>query len=158
MHTKTRCMQLQLPIFPVECKMISSSVGVYENEGLVQYIVNGLPVYAHGKEDLQAFRFFTSNLIHQGRCKQTEVERCFCVSTTSVMRNLKKFREQGEAAFFSPENRHGHCHKIRGEVHERVQKKLDKGQSINSIAKQEKLTEGAIRYAIKQGYLKKSPY
>lgn len=157
LQTNILCMQLQLPIFPVECKMISSTVGVYESGDIVQYIINGLPVYAHGKDDLQAFRFFTSNLIHQGRCKQIEVERCFCVSSDSVMRNLKKFREQGEQAFFSPANRHGHSHKIRGEVLERIQKKLDNGQSVNSIAKQENLTEGAIRYAIKQKYLKKSP-
>ena len=150
------CMQLQLPIFPTECKMLSSTVGVYENDGIVQYIVNGLPVYSHGKEDLQAFRFFSSNLIAQGRCKQTEVERCFCVSSDSVMRNLRKFREQREEAFFSPENRHGHSHKIRGEVHERIQRKLDAGQSVNSIAKKEKLAEGSIRYAIKQGHLKKN--
>lgn len=149
-------MQLQLPIFPAECKMISSTVGVYESDGIIQYIVNGLPVYSHGKEDIQAFRFFTSNLILQGRCKQIDIERCFCVSTDSVTRNLKKFREQGEQAFFSGENRHGHCHKIRGEVLERIQKKLNNGQSVNGIGKQEKITEGAIRYAIKHGYLKKS--
>jgi len=158
LHTNILRMQLQLPIFPAECKMISSTTGVYEKDGIVQYIVNGLPVYAHGKEDMQAFRFFTSNLIQQGRCKQTEIVRCFCVSEDSVMRNLKKFREQGEQAFFSPDNRYGHCHKIRGEVLERIQKKLDNGQSVNSIAKQEKLTEGAIRYTIRQGYLKKNLY
>ena len=100
-------MQLLLPLFPLECKMISSCVGVYEKDGLVQYIVNGLPVFSHGKDDLQGFRFITSNFIRQG-----------------------------------------HSHKIRGAVLERIQKKLDKCQSVNSIAKEEKLTEGAIRYAI----------
>lgn len=155
LSTNILYMQLQFPIFPTKCKMISSTVGVYENDGIVQYIVNGLPVYAHDKEDLQALRFFTSNLIEQGLCKQTEIAICFSVTANSVMRNLKKFREQGEQAFFSPKNRQGHCHKIQGDVHERIQKKLDKGQSVNSIAKEEKLTEGAIRYAIKQKYLKK---
>lgn len=148
-------MQLQLPIFPAECKMISSTAGVYESDGIVQYIVNGLPVYAHGKEDLQAFRFFTSNLIEQGLCKQSEVVRCFGISEDSVGRYLRMFRKEGEEAFFSPENRQGHCHKIRGEVVERIQRKMDNGQSVNSIAKQEKITEGAIRYAIKRGYFKK---
>jgi hypothetical protein len=131
-------------------------VGVYEKDDLVQYIVNGLPVYSHGKEDLQGFRYFTSNLIHQGLCKQREVERCFCVSEESVRRSMIKFRKEGAQAFFSAENRHGHSHKIHGEKLEGIQKKLDKGQSVNSIAKQYHLTEGAIRYAVKQGYLKKS--
>ena len=32
---------------------------------------------------------------------------------------------------------------------------LDKGQSVNSIAKQEDVRESAIGYGIQQGYLKK---
>lgn len=149
-------MQLQIPIFPADCKMISSTVGVYEKDDIVQYIINGLPVYAHGKGDLQAFRFFTSNLIHQHLCRQADIVNGFHVSEDTVARYLKKFREQGEVAFFSSDNRHGHCHKIHGEVVEKIQKKLNAGQSVNSIAKEEKLSEGSIRYAIRQGYLKKS--
>lgn len=49
-------MQLQLPLFPSGTTMISDCLGVYEQDGLVQYIVNGLPVYAHPKEELKAFR------------------------------------------------------------------------------------------------------
>ena len=62
-------MQLQLPLFTKETKLISAYVGVYEKEGIIQYIVNGLPVYAHDKEDLNAFRFITSNFIDQGLCR-----------------------------------------------------------------------------------------
>lgn len=149
-------MQLLLPLFPRETKMISPFVGVYETQGLVQYIVNGLPVFSHEKEDLQGFRFITSNLIKQGLCSGTEIERCFFVSADSVARNLKKLKTEGEQAFFSPETRHGRSHKIRGAVQERIQKKLDKGQSVNSIAKEEKISEGAIRYAITHGHLKKN--
>ena len=36
-----------------------------------------------------------------------------------------------------------------------IQSKLDKGQSVLSIAKELGVTEGAIRYSIKQGYFKK---
>ena len=61
-------MQLQLPYFPKDARMISDCVGVYEKDDIVQYIVNGLPVYAHAKEDISAFRFITSNFIHQGLC------------------------------------------------------------------------------------------
>ena len=47
------------------------------------------------------------------------------------------------------------AHKIIGERKLRIQSKLDKGQSVNSIAKEEGIRESAIRYSIKQGYLKK---
>ena len=149
-------MQLCLPIFPAKTKMISSCLGVYENDGIVQYIANGLPIYSHTLEDVQSFRFITSNFINQGLCKATEVARCFGISVDTVTRYLSKLRTKGESSFFSEEKRKGYCHKIRGKVLSNIQKKLDDGQSVNSIAKAAGLSEGSIRYAIMQGYLKKS--
>jgi len=148
-------MQLQLPLFPQDTKLISSCLGVYIKDGVVQYIVNGLPVFSHAEEDLQSFRYITSNFILQGLCRQSEVSSCFCISIDSIKRSLKKLRESGEAAFFSTETRHGYCHKIRGAVLGTIQNKLDAGLSVNATAKSEGLSEGSIRYAITKGYLKK---
>jgi hypothetical protein len=148
-------MQLQLPLFPTGCTLISDCPGVYEKDDIVQYIANRLPVYAHPKGDLKAFRYITSNFIHQGLCRKTEVERCFHVSEDGVLRAYKKFVEKGETGFFGDDARKGTAHKITGERRLRIQSKLDKGQSVNSIAKQEGVRESAIRYGVKQGYLKK---
>lgn len=150
-------MQLLLPIFPPDATLINANVGVYERDGIVQYLVNGLPVYAHAKDDADAFRFITSNFIHHGLCRKVDIERAFGVSEDSVGRAYRKFVEKGEAGFFGPDARHGRAHKIMGERRERIQAKLDKGQSAYSIAKEEGVRESAIRYAIKQGYLKKRP-
>ena len=80
-------MQLKLPIYPKGTKMISSLVGVCENDKHVQYIANGLPIYSHDKENINAFRFITSNLIYQKLCRKVDIERCFGVSEDSVNRN-----------------------------------------------------------------------
>lgn len=149
-------MQLHLPIFPKEARLISEHVGLYERDGIVQYIVNGLPVYAHDREDLNAFRFITSNLIKQGLCRKVEVQRCFGVSEDSVQRYYKKFIEQGEKGFFGDDARKGKAYKICGERRQRIQSKLDKGLSVNRIAREEGVRESAIRYQIKMGYLKKN--
>ncbi len=148
-------MQLLLPIFPIDTILINSNLGVYEREGIVQYLINGLPVYSHSRENIDAFRYITSNFIHQGLCRNVEIERAFGVSEDSVTRALKKFVSKGEAGFFGPEARHGSAHKIVGDRRERIQSKLDKGQSVYSIAKEEGVRESAIRYGVKQGYLKK---
>ncbi|MFH0864814.1 MAG: hypothetical protein V1904_01375 [Bacteroidota bacterium] len=149
-------MQLLLPIFPKEARLINECVGVCENDGIIQYIVNGLPVYSHSKEDMNAFRFITSNFIHQGLCRKVEIERCFGVSEDSVSRAYKKYISKRESGFFGEDGRHGTAHKIIGERRERIQSKLDKGKSNYRIAKEEGVRESAIRYAIKQGYLKKN--
>jgi hypothetical protein len=148
-------MQLLLPIFPPDAKMITDEIGVQERDGIVYYLHIAMPIYSHASEDLQAFRYFTSNLIHQGLCQNVDIERAFGVSEDSVRRALRKFKTQGEAGFFGPEARHGNAHKIVGIKRERIQAKLDKGQSNYRIAKEEGVVESAIRYALKQGYLKK---
>jgi transposase len=149
-------MQLRLPIYPKETRLLNENIGVYENDGLIQYLVNGMPVYCHSKEDLNSFRFITSNFIEQGICQKVEVERFFGVSSDSVWRYHKKFVEKGADGFFGVDARSGKAHKLIGERKQRIQAKLDKGQSVNSIAKEEGIQESAIRYAVKQGYLKKS--
>ncbi len=149
-------MQLQLPIFPIGTKMISDCLGVYETDGLIQYIVNGLPVYAHPKDDLNAFRYITSNFTERGLCRKVDVARCFHMTEDFVYKAHKKFKEQGEDGFFGKDGRHGYAHKIVGATKERIQQKLDRGQSVNSIAKEEGVRESAIRYQIGQGNLKKN--
>jgi hypothetical protein len=108
-------MQLQLPIFPREAQLINEHVGVYQKDNIVQYIVNGMPIYSHAKDDINAFRFITSNFIHQGLCRKVDIERFFNVSEDSVYRYHKKFKEQGEQGFFGDDARKGKAHKITGE-------------------------------------------
>ena len=147
--------QLLLPLFPSDTKMINLILGVREQSGTVYYLLNGMPIYSHASEDLHKFRFITSNLILQGLCKNKEIVDAFHVSSDSVRRWKKVLDEQGESALFKEEARHGRPHKLLPKALERIQDELDKGRSVNSIAKQEGVSEGALRYTIKQGKLKK---
>ena len=137
--------------------MITPVLGVRMKDGIVNYLLSGLPIYSHAADDLTKFRYVTSSLLVQGLCKNQEIVDCFHVSVDSVRRWKKKLSEQGESAFFMPENRHGHSHKLLPSVLERIQKKLDGGKSVNGIARDEGISEGSIRYAITMGRLKKSP-
>lgn len=149
-------MQLRIPIFPRETLMISSVLGAYEKKGEVHYILNGLPIYSHNKEDLRCFRYITSNLIDKGLCRKVDIQRAFHVSEDSVSRAYKKYKAEGESGFFGLDARKGTAHKLVGSKLKRIQRKLDKGKSVNSIAKEEGISEGSIRYRIKTGDLKKN--
>lgn len=150
-------MQLTLPLFSSDVTLISQNVGVYNQAGIVFFLINGLPVYSHKEGDLQAFRFFTSNLVSKGLCKKTEIMRAFHITIDQVNRACKIFETEGESGFFKAENRHGHCHKLIGENLVEAQRLLDMGQSNVSIGKACNVAESAVRYSIKQGYLKKKP-
>jgi transposase len=95
----------------------------------------------------------------QGLCKNQDIVDLFHVSHDSVRRWKKKLSEGGESAFFGVcEGRHGHSSKLFPEVLERIQSELDNGKSAYSIAKKEGISEGSIRYWIKQEELKKTAF
>lgn len=147
--------QLLLPLFSEDTQMLTPTLGVREHSGSVYYLHSGMPIYSHLSGDLMKFRYITSNLIVQGLCCNCDVERVFHVSSSSVQRWKKALLEEGEAAFFKPEKRHGRSHKLVGEVLVRIQSGLDTGRSAYSIAKEEGISEGSIRYALSKGHLKK---
>jgi hypothetical protein len=149
-------MQLSLPLFTVETTLINNNLGFFNKDGIVYYLVNGLPIYSHIESDLQAFRFFISNLITRGLCKRMEVKRAFHISIDFVNRACRVYEAEGETGFFKPENRHGYCYKLIGENLVLAQKLLDEGLNNCEVGRQCKVTESSIRYAMKVGHLKKN--
>lgn len=135
--------------------MITPVLGVREENGLIVYFHSGMPIYSHEKEELHKFRYTTSNFLKQGLCKNIDIVNTFHVSTDSVRRWKKVLIDQGEEAFFNTEKRHGRSHKLLPEMLERIQNKINTGQSVNSIAKGEGISEGSIRYGFDTGKLKK---
>ena len=148
--------QLLLPLFPRDTQMLSPTIGVREHDDRVYYLVSGLPIYSHSKDDHFRFRYITSHLILQGLCNNQDIVDLFHVSVDSVRRWKKKLSEEGEIVFFGgSDGRHGHSSKLLPSVLDRIQLEMDKGKSVYSIAKKEGVSEGSIRYWIKQGQLKK---
>jgi hypothetical protein len=150
--------QLLLPIFPHDTCMITLTLGVREQDGFVFYLHSGMAIFSHEKGDLKKFRYITSNLILQGLCTNQDIVDTFHVSTDSVRRWKNLLHDKGEQAFFVDETRHGWSHKLLPDVLLRIQGKLNAGQSVNSIAKQEGLSESGIRAATKDGRLKKKVF
>lgn len=73
-------------MFPKEAKLISDISCAFEHDILIQYIVNGLPVYSYSQEDNNSFRFITCTFIHKGLCRKIDVARAFDVSEDTVGR------------------------------------------------------------------------
>lgn len=150
--------QLLLPLFPCETAYLTPTLGVFRKEDLVYYMHNGVPIFSHASSDINRFRYVSSHLLLQGLCQNVDIARVFHVSTDSVRRWKNKLSEVGESAFFSASISHSSAHKLLPDVLARIQHKLDDGASVNSIAKKENISEGSIRYAIKQDKLKKNSH
>ena len=147
-----------LPTFPSDTQMLTHVIGVREYNGEVFYLLCGMLIYCHSSGDHIRFRYITSLLLNQGLCKNQDVVDLFHVSSGSVRRWKNKLSKEGESVFFEKGRRHSHLSKMQPDVLERIQSKLDIGESVYSIAKKEGISEGSIRYQIKQGYLKKNKF
>ncbi len=93
-------LQILLPLFPVEGTLINRLVAVQKKEETVYYFNGSMPIFMHNENDIDGFRFITSQLIANGVCKQKDIVNCFGVSLVSVKRWVKRYRESKELGDF----------------------------------------------------------
>lgn len=149
-------MQLFLPIFPKETKMVNFKVGYKQIDDFVHYFVNGLPVYCHEKEDKNGYRYVMATLVNHKFCSIKELSEALGVPRKNIERYAKALREKGMAHFFNRKETRGQCHKLTPEKMEEAQQLLDLGYSQQGTAKAIGVSESAIRYHIKAKRLKKN--
>lgn len=149
-------MQYQLPLFPETIRLINSCLGFYKKGGIVYYLHNGSPIFCHLAEDKNSYMYITANLVVTGLCKCSEMSKALGVRVRNIERYAEKLRENGIDYFFNREDKRGQCHKMTSKKTEEVQILLNQGYSQQSSAKQAGLSEGAVRYHLRKGTLKKN--
>jgi len=152
---KIQVMQMQLPIFPSTTKLINPSVGIFEKDDLVYYLHNGSPIHCHDKNDLNSYRYITAELVVSGLCRPSEIAKAVGVSNRNIQRYAKALNEKGANWFFNREENRGRAHKLTDGVLKDAQQMIDDFYSVGDVARLLRVTEGALRYHIKKGNIKK---
>ncbi len=147
--------QMQLPIFPAGVTEINNRIAVHKEAGTVYYIYGHLPVFQHAEGDVRGFRMFSSQMIVNGTVKAQEIVRAFGVPLITVKRYVKVFRERGTEGFYVAKPRHSSASVLKGEVIERAQQLLDKGQSVPEVARELQVLANTLHKAIRAGRLRK---
>lgn len=146
--------QLQLPIFPEGTTLINANLGFAREGNTIFYIYGNLPIFRHDVDDLRSFRMITSQLYVNGSARQAEICRAFGVSTISVKRSVKLYREKGIAGFFEEPRRRGPA-VLTGPILAKVQELLDSGMEIMDVARELDLKADTLRKAVNSGKLHK---
>ena len=144
--------QLQIPLFPEGTTLINQNIGFLRQGTTITYIYGNLPVFTHDVDDLASFRMFTSQLYINGSASQAEICRAFGVSKISMLRSVKRYREQGTAGFFAPRVCRGPA-VLTSAVLEQVQQLLDDEHTIPDIAKELGLKSDTLHKALRSGKL-----
>lgn len=147
---------MQLPVFPKQTKLFSSTWGVFQKDDFVYYLHNGSPVYIHQKDDLNTYRYVTATLIENNSCQASDLSKVFGVNARNFQRYAKRLRQGGADAFFNPVDNRGKCHKMTPDKLQEAQRYLDRGYSQLKTAKAIEVSESAIRYHLRKGALKKN--
>lgn len=150
-------MQMQLPLFPRDTKLINDTLGFREQDGTVYYLHNGSPIYCHTKDNLSGYRFALANLVVNGLCTIGDLSKSLGVGRKNIERYVKAYREHGAGHFFERKERRGQCHKMTANKLTAIQNDLDLGLSVYRISLNHEISEAAVNYHIKNGNLKKKP-
>ena len=148
-------MQMQLPIFPTNTKMLSSTWGVFEKDNFVYYLHNGSPVHIHEKNDLNTYRYVTASLIINHSCRASDLSKVFGVGVRNFERYAQRLRDFGTEAFFNPTDERSKCYKMTPNRIIDAQKLLNNACSNMQTAKTIGVNEATIRYHLNKGSLKK---
>jgi len=147
--------QSLLPMIPEGASRISDLISVVRENGKWTYFCGVQPVFRHPEQDRRSFRMFTAQLVCQGACQQVDIIRTFGVSTNSVKRNVKKFREEGIEGFYGARKRRG-ATVLTAAVTAEAQRLLSAGQSRREVAEELAVKYDTLRKAIQQGRLQES--
>ena len=153
--------QLQLPIFPDGVTYITNQLAFKNEDGQVTYFNGIMPVFSHADSDIATFRMITSQFCVTGHVKQSEIIRAFGVTSISVKRSVKIYREKGPKGFYAPRVTRGPAVLVEDVVSE-IEGRLAGGATPAEVAKtlgmklntiQKAMREGRIRAPVKKNSL-----
>ncbi len=146
--------QMQLPFFPEGATEININLAFIREENQVTYIYGHLPIFRHEVNDIQTFRLIISQLYLNGNAKQSEICRAFGVTSISVKRAVKLYREKGASGFYEEPRRRGSV-VLTPPVLEKAQQLLDEGLELADMGKKLDIKTDTLRKAVKAGRLHK---
>ncbi len=79
---------------------ITALLAFIKEDGNITYFNGSLPVISHTEEDTQSFRLITAQFYVNGHTQQAEIASAFGVTTISVKRSVKRYREESPGGFY----------------------------------------------------------
>ena len=148
-------MQMQIPIFPTDTKLINNTLGFRKQEDMVYYLHNGSPIFCHQEQDWNNYRYILANLVENRLCNIKELSDALGVNRRNIERYVKTLREKGSDWFFNREEKRGDCYKLNSEKLKEAERLINEFYSVIDVARILGVTEGALRYHMKKGTIKK---
>jgi hypothetical protein len=145
--------QLHLPMFPVGVTPISDELAFERRDGKIAYFNGQIAVFAHAEDDVATFRMITSQFCAHGHARQCDIIRAFGVTSISVKRAVKLYRERGAKGFYAPRATRGAAVLTAGVVAE-IESLLVDGLSLGEVAERLGLKLNTLQKAVSAGRIR----
>jgi transposase-like protein len=145
--------QLHLPMFPAGATPITDELAFERRDGKIAYFNGQIAVFVHAEDDIATFRMITSQFCANGHARQCDIIRAFGVTSISVKRAVKLYRERGAKGFYAPRTSRGAAVLTAGVVAE-IESLLVEGASLGEVAQQLGLKLDTLRKAVSAGRIR----
>jgi len=110
-------------------------------------------VFVHAEDDVATFRMITSQFCAHGHARQCDIVRAFGVTSISVKRAVKLYRERGAKGFYAPRASRGAAVLTAGVVAE-IESLRVEGASLGEVAQKLGLKLDTLRKAVSAGRIR----
>jgi len=142
--------QAILPLIPDGATPITDKLSVIKKDSRWIYFHGWDPIFSHGQDEIDTFRMFTAQLICHGVCRNKDIVRVFGVSSRSVIRSVKKYRQGGHHAFYAKRKQRGGT-VITEQVKEKAHVLFLQGLTRQEVANELGIPKDTLRKAINDG-------
>jgi hypothetical protein len=147
--------QLHLPMFPAGVTAITDELAFERREGKIAYFNGHMSVFVHAEDDVATFRMITSQFCANGHARQCDIIRAFGVTSISVKRAVKLYRERGAKGFYAARARRGSAVLSAGVVAE-IESLLVEGASLGEVAQKLGLKLNTLQKAASTGRIRQA--
>src|ERR1700685_2525555 len=148
--------QRHLPMFPAGVTHITNELAFERRDGKIAYFNGHMPVFVHAEDDVATFRMITSQFCESGYTKQCDIIRAFGVTSISVKRAVKLYRERGAKGFYAPRALRGPA-VVTASVVAEIESLLVEGVSLGDVGKSLGVRLNTIKKAIWAGGIPPAP-
>ena len=146
--------QRHLPMFPAGATHITNELAFERRDGKIAYFNGHMPVFVHAEDDVATFRMITSQFCESGYAKQCDIIRAFGVTSISVKRSVKTYREKGPKGFYARRVTRGAAVLVEAVVAQ-AEELLAGGSSEAEVAEQLQLKLNTLQKAIRAGRVRR---
>src|SRR5664279_627580 len=140
-------------MFPAGVTPITDILAFAKQDGQITYFSGQLPVFSHAENDTATFRMITSQFCVQGCAKQSDIIRAFGVTSISLKRSVKKYRDEGPKGFYAPRVTRGPAVLVDAVV-AKAEERLAEGVSAAEVAADLQVKRNTLQKAIRAGRIR----